>query len=294
MEIGKNKKNNIKYSFIKDLTPKESKEHDRVGLYEYKKRRVIIKKHEYINEDRDYEMLVHEAEVMKVMHNLRLKDIIIPEVLGVENNKKTLSVMLEYVDGKTIFGLSEILLVNILKDCISYLKKSSKLFMKGNISISKRGVLYFIFTFPYYAVVSIVKNPNDVFFMSKFFFLFYFFLLTSNVFKFKLYLSHCELYQDSIIYNKKTKKIALIDWESAVLSDKLYDLALISRYYFGKISKKNMNKLYKKFINNRYDLNRLKALSIHGSLEAAYSRGFEEDYYEKTKKYLSQLVYLEK
>lgn len=278
----------MKYNLLKDLTPKESKEKQRVGLYlDNNGNKIVIKKHSFVFIDEDYRRLLNEASAMRLLNEINSSDkIIVPRLLNVTKKGNFVEIVSEYESGEMIFEEDEKSKIYILKECIVFLSEISKDIAKKNLKLMKKNSLFLIMTFPYYLTKAMIKYPKEWRFNMKMALSFYSNYIQSNPFRQDLVLAHCELYQDSILYDKKTGKIKLVDWESAVLADKFYDLSLVCRFYFKDLSTGSIKDLISSYVKNKVDYRRFLSIGIFGNFESLSSRSFNINYLLETKQYL--------
>lgn len=284
------------YTFIKDLTPKESTETGRVGIYfDRNSKKVVIKKHSFSSKDEDFYYLLNEASIMRILNNISTDTKVeVPKILKVNKRKNLIAIISNFTDGEIILGQNDELILSILKECIQYLDQVSSIIRKNKYNIMSKTAVYFLISFPYLYAKVIIKSPKNLLYYIKIAGAFYASYVAGNPFSQKLFLSHCELYQDSILFDKKTNMIKLIDWETAVMSDKFYDLALISRFYFKEINKEKLKNLITNFIKNSKDYKRFVGLGIYGSFEFLANKSYSIKNYEDIKRYLNYIFSLNK
>ncbi len=283
------------YLLTKNLTPKESSEINRVGLYfDDKKNLVIIKKHKFRKIDADFLYLLNEASVLSMLSKFTNPRAIVgvPNLITFGVYKNELFVVSEFVSGKTVSHLNINDLTDILTRSLKYLSVISGELKKKDYGMMKKSGLYFLAVFPIILVKLFLRSPRHLIIFSKLSIYFYWNYLLGKPLNKSLYLTHCELFQDSILFDKKSGQIKLIDWEAAILSDKYYELALISRYYFETLDSKQLNMLTKLRVESLSDFRRYKALSIFAGLEFLLNRSFNKTSMNTAVRYFNSIISL--
>lgn len=257
------------YRLIADLTPHESEEKNRVGLYTTQTgKEVIIKKHHFDHKDIDYRYILNEARFLRMIKKIDGGMVEIPELIELVEAKQCIAMVSEKKNGVMIAELPDKKKVEILAVCLNSLEKiSSTLKAQETQAVMEKNIAYFALLFPAYIIKCIYYYPALSLYFLRLAMIFYKSLFNSDIFNRTRRIAHCELYPDSILYDEKTEKICIIDWEGALISDRLYDLALVGRYYFEILDEKNLHDLIYRYLNNKKDAERFLALSICSTVE---------------------------
>lgn len=267
-----------KYNLIKNLTPVESKQINRVGIFADKARskKIVLKKHKFFKVDEDVIFTLNEASFLLLNNSEKIfskkSNISLPELAGLNINKNEVTIASKFVPGKMIFNLTPDKFVEIIEIILKQLRNPEGNADLRSLPLMKKTPIYFllytIYDFFRLILIDYRGTVNYLLLVAKF----YFYYLLSFPFFNKLSICHGELFQDSILFDKKNKQIYLVDWESVCLSDQFFDLALVSRYYFDVFDNKVVSQILRSSIKNSFSLYRFKALGIFAAIEYFLNR----------------------
>lgn len=289
-KLGKNIELN-NYRLIKDLTPKESKQPNRVGVYTNNEnsQKIVVKRHKFLKIDEDVLLLLNEASLLLLNNKNKIfskkSNINLPEFVGLNISKNELTVATKLVSGQMIFNVSKKKTIDILVQILNQLRTNKSNHIINQLPLNTKSPIYFAVYGTYYLLRLILNDKCSTITYLSLITKFYLYYLFSFPFFRPLSLCHGELFQDSILFDRKTNQINLIDWESACLSDQFFDLALVSRYYFDALDQESIAKIIKdniKSIKSRTELRRLKGLGIFAAVEYFLNRPINQ----KSKKQL--------
>ena len=204
-----------------------------IGVYRLGKRKVFIKTWKGNLKNVNYYLLLNEYLINKILdkkliNNLKQDEkytFRIPQVIDIIKSKNSLSIVFEYINGKTLtcFPVKE------------QAKILSKIFEKlENLSISlseeekkafpKRTFLFYLISLPFLTFTNMLLNPRDSKVIFKAFIKFLTVLL--NVNRTKLTLAHRDLKPHNVIINGID--VFIIDSGRMVLTISGYDITYLS------------------------------------------------------------------
>jgi len=202
------------------------------------------------------EIETYQAISRKLVGKIRL-----PKLLFVDQIANTLSIGLEYVDGKTLAHSSQ---RNQLKIYNQVLAKLARLNLSKQPSIGYRSAGFLVVTFLYILAKAISLRPQ----LAKLIFRSgrQFGLGAKDLFKGKLKLVHRDLGLDNILVTPKN--IFLIDWQYAAISLPIYELVGIWRSLSRDrgLAEAFITSIKPKYLTNKLALSQFKSLAIYYSL----------------------------
>lgn len=301
--LSKNKKITIGkisgYTLLKDLTPKYTSKKNRVGIYKSKEGgKVVIKRVNFIAENLDSFYLRNEAFVLKTLADSQNEEYfnntsgrrIFPRFIDFVEEKNQVAFLTEFVDAKNLEQLDKKKREEIVVETYLKLRKLSKRLTDKNFyNLPIRKPFYYLLSFPLNLLRVIAKNPSKVWRYLKFGILFYnnyFGVIFGN---YSLGLVHRDLYPDNILYNTKSKSITIIDWESAIVSDSLYDLSSIAMIYARDFGAKNMVNFLKENLADIPQKRRFIGLAIFNSIQILTNHKIDHPVFGQTEEFLDEL-----
>lgn len=264
---------------IKNLTPKESHKERKVQLIVDKHKKTVVRKSfRFRFKTLDYSYILNEGSVLNVLSKVKSTSVRIPKLYGVKEGKDFVEIESEYVHGEIIQGRSTKEILFSLEKTLDFMKESYQQIPQNVKSrLMRKTNSYFFLSLPYLALKGFIKYPHLFPYIFGQLANFYKLQLTNNLFIETLVLSHTELHADSILYDKKLNKVAVLDWEGCVIADKFYDLSLISRYYLRILSRKDLETFLGMYISSRKDLNKFKSLSIYNCIDFLANNASKKD-----------------
>jgi peptidoglycan/xylan/chitin deacetylase (PgdA/CDA1 family)/thiamine kinase-like enzyme len=291
----KNKKIKVKnipdYQLVKDITPSYTAKKNRVGIYKNAGgRKVVIKKVIYSIENLDSIYLRNEAYILKTLKKVKLHKIF-PTFTDFIESENQVAFITEYFEGKNVDTLDKKIRCEIAAKALSVLRLLSKDLEKENFyNLPIRKPFYYLLSFPLSLVKVIQKNPSSIFKYLKFSIWFYTNYSCVALGDFKLGFVHRDLYPDNILYSFKNKEIKIIDWESAIVSDNLYDLSQIAMIYTQDFGSENMIKILGKYLTNNSEKRRLIGLAVFNSIQVLGNNQVNHPVFKQTEEFLDILA----
>ena len=280
------------YKLIKLLSDQTVRDTGFVGIYKDSEGKdVFIKTHNFKVKDLDYEYLSNEAFILRILSKYDER-VFFPKYVGYIENKCSVSVVSSMLDGNSMekLGIKDptVIKSNIYKS-LSYLESVSKKLSdedKGKLPKRTYGLLFL--TFLFFWVRALVKDIKIRTGLLKAFFSFYKYYLSANGNREDLYLTHRDLYPSNILIDQKGNTY-IVDWENAVLSDRLGDLSYIPRIFFNELSEKEHMEIIRNYIKTEEEKKRFIALTVFNTIQtlALYSKSHE--YYETAVNYLESI-----
>lgn len=246
--------------FIKDLTPKYSKIPKRVELYKNSKGNLLVVKNtNQILSPRDTKYLSNEATILKKLNTLKGLASIVPRLIFYKKILNKVQLATQAYKGVHIDTLDKRTRILIVTQVLNRLQ---------NISInslpSKSTLYFFAGIIPYYLRICL-RNPGAFFFYTTALGRFYLNYALGHIGGINYDLSHRDLWPDNILYDKKSKKITVLDWESATLTDSLYDLSQTAMIYHKDFETSELITLLRNYLESNSKQKRFVALAIYNS-----------------------------
>lgn len=278
------------YRLVKDLTPDYASIKNRIGIYQDKTgRKMVIKKKSAYLPDLEQVFLANEASILNILKDLK-KINLAPKFIDFEVKNGQAILTTELIDGKTSDQLPQKFRLMMVKETLESLKQlADNLPEKSVPQMPKtRNWLYGAVFLPK-LIKLIIKSPDNFTSYLRIGGLFYLNLAAGSWKKYKLGLVHRDLYPDNILYSPKDG-LRLLDWESAVLSDPLYDLAQVAMIYTREFGTPEMVKILHQHLNDNTERKRFIALSIYNSVQIlAHHKSSNKEFIE-VNKFLDQLL----
>lgn len=230
-----------------------------IGVYEYMGEKVFIKTWSGRIENFRYyslvkECLINEALYRKMEENKSLGSkylIKVPRVIGYMKKRNSLSVVFEYIHGKTLTSSSFAEQTEVIAAIIKALYSVSKSFTdKEKKQFSIRPFIFYIFSLPLFTLLTVILNFRSSKSTLKALFNC---LKTIDHIKVKnLYLVHGDLDLHNVIKNKSG--YYLLDCERMIITIPNYDVTYMSLYphlrQLTKLVCKQLNQTPNIFIKN--------------------------------------------
>lgn len=230
-----------------------------VGVYKHKGKKVFIKTWTGRVKNFRYYSLIKEYSVSKVLYE-KLKDYKNPRskyfiktsrVIDCIENHRSVSIVFEYIEGKTLTTLSLKEQTEVISNIITTFHSISNSFTDGErMWITTRASSFYFFSLPLFTLTSIVLNLKNFNKIIKA--LFNCLQTLSDVRVKNLYLSHGDLETHNIIKNKS--EVYVLDCEKTAFTISNYDISYLSFYpYLKRLAKSvctNMEQTPNIFIKN--------------------------------------------
>ncbi|MCR4324997.1 MAG: polysaccharide deacetylase family protein [Candidatus Curtissbacteria bacterium] len=233
-------------------------------------RKVFIKQHTFKFKDMDYYYLVNEANVIKTLNKAKhtIKDRVhFPKFVDFVEEENKVTLKTEYEGGRKLSELTSKQRLEILEECLhSIWTTSAKLRDKKLSYVAKRTNNSFFAFLPYYIVRAFSKDLKNYSTYFGLIFKFYKYYLASYFINNIPTLTHRDLDPDNIKISRNGE-ISIYDWENAVMSDKLFDLASICEIYSNEIKNDHLSRMLRNTLETKSEIDRLLALSIFSSTQ---------------------------
>ena len=280
------------YSLVRDITPSYTTKKNRVGIYRKTNgKKVVIKRVHYTVENLDSMYLNNETFLLEILGNMDTKIKIFPQFVDFLQSAHHLSLVTEYFESVNLENVDKKTKLEMIIKAIQLLNALSEdLKRKKFLNLPIRKPFYYLLSFPLNVTRLMIKKPKNI---KKYLMLgFKFYKNYSRVIfgDFTLGLVHRDLWPDNILYSSKSNSIKIIDWESAIVSDSLYDLAQIAMIYSKELGTQNTVDLLRKYLNNNSQKRRFIGLSIFNSIQILTNNGPEHPVFKDTEKFLDTLV----
>lgn len=300
---------NVKgYKFVKDVTPIYSKESGRGGIYKrslkgnlqdeltrfsYKDNKddlVVIKTHKFFIPDLDFFHINNEALVLDSLKKQKIHPEIYPKPVGFSKMNGRISLATKFIRSESLAKENSKNKVIVIKSILNVLDKiSGKLITKQDLGIAKRTPYALIFNLPILLIQLVFKKPQNLKMYFKHVYLFYVNFLLGYIKGFELGFVHRDLYPDNIAITKD-KKIISFDWENALISDPLNDLAQVCLIYWKDFGRSPLMDLLNEKLEYNSQRRRFISLSIYYSFQALANTALSHPHYGETEKFLDILI----
>ena len=256
------------YRLIKDVTPPYTNIRNRVGIYiDTNCSKRIIKKSKYFFGNSDTLFLKNEASILRILSANKALPKIYPRFVDLVEQKNQVSLVTEFAEGKKIEEFKRPLRKFLLHKTYDHLLTLNKQLKKHHFhGFKKRSPIYFLLGFPFYLIRVILKNPKKLIYWLKTGFKFYFNYGIGIMKESEVELAHRDLWPDNILYSQKNRRLTILDWESAVVTDSLYDLSQIAMIYSREWGNKSMLEFIRNHLETNAQRRRFIGLSIYNAI----------------------------
>ena len=282
-----------KYTLIKDLTPPYKVQRNRVGLFENNnKQKVIIKRVSYGIKNMEAIYSQNEAFTLKTITKVTSGNSVAPKFIEYFDEPHVVGFASEYFEGgKNIENFNQSTRSDVAIETFSLLKKLSNTLEHGNFyGLAVRKPVMYLLSFPINIAKVLKKKPSQKKKLLSYTLLFYKYYFSVLFGKYSLGLVHRDLYPDNILYSQKLHKIKITDWESAVISDSLYDLAQISMIYYEDIGVEKLISFLNKTLKNSEEKKRFIGLALFNGIQIVGNLKVNDPVSHQTEKFLDVLV----
>ncbi len=233
--------------------------------------KLLWKKHTGILLDIDRYYLQNELKELQQLESLspwKGKNFVveIPKLVNKTITSHKLLFSTSFFDGKKLADSEKKLFLPALKDVIGYINYLQRRRIQQEPLLGTRTPKDIYWSGLLYGAQAIVKNPRlavDCFKMTWDFSIKYSPALSQQI---PMVLTHRDIDPDNIMI--RGKHLLLADWENAVLSDPLYDLAQVPRLYGRFIGMEEATNFCLEQLESTFDRARWTALSYYGTLQS--------------------------
>lgn len=275
------------YELIKDLTPVYSAQKERVGIYKnVKGLAVVIKRCHFFYEDMNALYLKNEAFILKTFTKIKSAANISPHFVDFKKDPHAVTLVVERVPGKQLDTFDKTVQIAVIKKIIEDLRIVSGELKKNKIGFPTRNPFYYFLSLPFTVLKVTKKEPQLIWLYLKISFSFYFNYLVGSLQGITCGLVHRDLYPDNILYEETNKTVTLLDWESAVVSDSLYDIAQVAMIYHKGFGKTGLIDFLNDYLNNNAERRRFIGLAIFNCLQTLSHTDSNHSVYSETRSFL--------
>lgn len=274
-----------KYNLISEVKKQIADKEYGVGIYEHKGKKVFIKTWKGKIKDFRYYSLTNEYRVNKVLYKKthkasRSKYLIkIPQVVDCVENKDSLSIVFEYVQGKTLTSFSLEQQTEIISAIITALYSMSDLLTdKEKSQFAGRTFSFYFFSLPLFTLLTIASNIGSWKVLIRA--LIDCFRTLKHIDAKKLYLTHRDLDIHNILVNKSG--VYIVDCERMIFTVPNYDISAMSLdphlKRLAKLVCKQLRQTPNEFLKNYISIQLAKSFGNPQGLQNFYMKGLYKKY----------------
>jgi len=280
------------YILVKDLTPSYTSRVNRVGIYtNAKEEKVVIKRSPFAFSNLDSLYTKNEASLLETLTNKNIIKKIFPKFIEYIEKPHLVAFVTEYCEGVSVESLDKNHQEEIARHAYYALKNTSRELEKDNFSgLSIRKPASYLISFPFSLLRLICKDPKHLKHYISLAVLFYSSLLPTLWKKPSLGLVHRDLFPDNMLYNPKNKSITITDWESAVVSDSLYDLAQIAMIYTREETLESTIEFLRKELLTENEKRRFTGLAVFNSIQMLANTKSSHPVFQEIQNFLDILI----
>lgn len=282
------------YSLLKNLNALSSGTSALIGIFmkNETKQRVFVKKYIFCCKGLRYASLINELAILQLLKEKNSTQFpefhfFIPELKTVKTEGNEITIICEYKSGEPLLGKPESIQLRTLENIFSAMKILNKNIINELDKLPTRKTYIFAITFVYFWIKATIRKPSVIMRNLKLFVEFYTnYVLTIN--EKNIYgLIHRDLHSRNILLDNTD--IIITDWEGAVVTDTLYDLALIGRLYSTEISYSSLMKLLKSQLKTKQEIRRFLYLTLFYTIQTLALDSKKAVSYGNTEFYLGLL-----
>ena len=284
----------IDYQLVEDLTPKYSLgvKQKTTGIYEDKKgQEVVIKKVLYEVEDSESIYLRNEAFILKTLKEAKTGNKIFPDLIEYIDKPNLVAFVIKFFDGKGLDTMDKKTRIREILKAFDQVKELSETLRKDNFkALPVRQPFYYLLSFASNLMRLILKNPLKTLRYIKYAGIFYKNYYPVLFGKYTPGFVHRDIYPDNILYSPEDQRLLIIDWESAVISDSLYDLSQLAMIYTKDIGIPGILNVLKTNLKDNSETKRFIGLSIFNSIQILTNNKLEHPVFKETENFLDVLL----
>jgi len=264
------------YEFDSYANASTSRKTGFVAFYKKDGKKVFVKKHQYRFKDMDYLYILNEASILEMLKShlgFKFKSgsgitINIANFLGSRDTGSSIYVATVFEKGTMLKNLPENEIISVLQSCIEIVdglyEKLPKYF-KNNTS--KRGSLSFLLSFLSLGLKLSLRDPKNLPIFIECAFIFYKNYFSSLKEKPVTSIAHRDLSKENILYNKESRIATIVDWENAIVTDRLYDIATIPWLYSKSITEEKLIPFLLRNLSTIQSRRRFVAFAIYHAIQ---------------------------
>lgn len=281
------------YTLLKDLSALSDDKSSMIGIYTHNetKKKVFIKKYIFDHKGLRYASLMNELAIMELLngiHTISLEryTFIIPECQKVITADNQITIICEYIEGKKLITYNNKTKIEVLKKILTSLYIINDAIIAQIPKLPHRYTTVMALTFPYFWLKTCLKDVSkmkrNIAFLKEFYVNFFQTRSEKNVYG----LIHRDLHSRNLLLNNTN--IIITDWEGAVVTDVLYDLAMISRLYNEELDSKSMMELLSDQLHTAGEKKRYIYLTLFYCIQTLGVDNVNDKSYKDTEKFLEE------
>ncbi len=218
-----------KYKLLKAIKKENNYVDSMMGCYIKNQRSYFIKTFEAGIKDYKSYFILNEWFISNLLYktlNIAKNKITTPKPIEIITSTKSISIVYEFIEGKTLSKFSLNYQTKTFVHIINELNQTSSLLTKDEVKLfPKRNIVFYLVSLPYLSFLTILRSNRNYGIVIKAFLATLRMLLSQNI-NDGLCLAHRDLKPHNVII--KDSKIYLVDIGRMVLTLPGYDLALLS------------------------------------------------------------------
>ena len=277
------------YVLYKDLTPAYTMIKNRIGIYiNSRHHKVVVKKANLTSEKLNAKFIKHEGLILKKLSEIKKVGNLFPQFVDLSMNKGDVYLITELKSGQRLDLMNTEIRKYAVKKVLIKLQVLAKSVNSKNKKLPTTNPLLFFGSFIIYFLKAILKDSKRTGIYIKLTIYFYINYILGIFGGFSLRLSHRDLWPDNIHFGVGGE-ISLLDWESAKVTDSLYDLSQIAMIYTQDFGSREMVDLLKEQLENNSQKRRFIGLAIYNSMQMLSNIKTEDVVFEQIHKFLKIL-----
>ncbi len=279
------------YTLIKDLTPSYTSRINRVGIYKNKKDLVVIKRAVYNLKDLDAVYNENEAKLLKILSKIKTSKKLFPEFIEHIAQPHLSALITKFSSGSLLESYDKNIQWKIAKKASQDLQELSQDLSNQHLlqSLSVRKPFSYLLSFPVSCFKQLMRAPFQFVWYIYLGIQFYRWYVPVMWEKITLGIVHRDLFPDNILYDERTNAITITDWESALVSDPLYDIAQVAMIYSNNATIEDLTTYINTFTASSGDKKRFLALSIFTSIQMLSNTPKNHEVYKNIHVFLKRL-----
>lgn len=279
------------YRLVNDLTPIYSAVAGRVGMYENKKgMKVIIKKCSYAMEDLNAVYMRNEGYILAAIGQAGTAGKMAPAFVDLIEYPHHLMLVTAVSEGRKLDTFEPVVSGRVIQEIYGHLQRLSTAVKEHDIRLPVRSPFSYIVGAFVNLIKLMGKDVRNTFTYIRLTGLFYIHYFIGSLRGIPLGLVHRDLYPDNILYEPSTGSSTVLDWESAVVSDSLYDLAQIAMIYTKIMGEKSMISFLKQHLETNAERRRFIGLALFNSLQILSNNRPGDEVFTETREFINALT----
>lgn len=255
----------------------------KLGIYKYKKQRVIVKTFQGNLKTMDYHILKNEVIVSKVLGKVidrlkkqipvELKEIKIPRIISVKETTNSLYVISEFIDSTTLKSKPAKEQITTYFKVNRFLKfLGENMTKREKAQLSKREAPSLIKLYPFLVIKSVLTHPTATWRLLKGIPIFY--ELSNLIKSLRIVLSHRDLHLENILIS--SRGIYIIDLELALFAPDLFEEINTLRHEWknSAFREEMLKRINRDYSSDKSISKKLKIIAINVSTHSLTANNF--------------------